>query len=212
MNLLRKTVFLVTGTASGIAAVLAYNPPHLNNQILASGNSIGSTTPPSTTPTSTPTSTQSAQSKSTQTPAQPNSKQTVPAQKTQVQSSQSSSSSSSTNSQPSATQTQAADTTQSSTTQPSSKSGTFVGDTSQTRWGPVQVQITVSAGKITDVQALQYPNGDGHSMQISSAMIPWLIQETLKVQSTNIMNISGATITGNGWKRSLASALQKAGL
>jgi len=43
-------------------------------------------------------------------------------------------------------------------------------------------------------------------------MIPWLTQETLKVQSTNIMNVSGATITGNAWKYSLASAMQQAGL
>ncbi|WP_022907939.1 MFS transporter, partial [Curtobacterium sp. B18] len=33
----------------------------------------------------------------------------------------------------------------------SSASGTFAGDTTQTQYGPVQVQITVANGKITDV-------------------------------------------------------------
>jgi len=90
---------------------------------------------------------------------------------------------------------------------------TFTGSTERNpRGGSVQVQITVNNGKITDVQALSYPDGDGRSQYISSVMIPWLTQETLKVQSTNIMNVSGATITGNAWKYSLASAMQQAGL
>lgn len=91
-------------------------------------------------------------------------------------------------------------------------SGTFQGDTSQTRWGPVQVQITVSDGKITDVSTLQYPNGDRRSQMISSQVIPWLQQEALQVQSANISGISGASYTSRGFTASLASALQKAGL
>ena len=34
---------------------------------------------------------------------------------------------------------------------------TFTGDVAQTQWGPVQVQITVDGGTITDVDVLQYP-------------------------------------------------------
>lgn len=98
------------------------------------------------------------------------------------------------------------------TQQNSGISGTFQGDTSQTRWGPVQVQIVINNGKISDVQTLQYPNGDRRSLSISNQVIPWLQEETLQIQSANISGISGATYTYLGFKASLASALQKAGL
>lgn len=91
-------------------------------------------------------------------------------------------------------------------------SGNFKGDTSQTRWGPVQVQVTLTDGKITDVTTLKYPNGDRRSQSISSQVIPWLQDEVLQVQSAQINGISGATYTSGGFKSSLASALQKAGL
>ena len=217
MNLFRKTIFLITGTVTGVAGVLAYNPPHISSA-MASGNSLptGSTPTQSSTQTSTDQSTQQSAQQSTssqQTPAQPQSKQTTPAKKT---------TSSQTNSQSSTTSNQSQTNTDSSNNQATSptpapvqasgKSGTFKGDVARTHYGPVQVQITVNNGKITDVQALSYPDGDGRSQYISSVMIPWLTQETLKVQSTNIMNVSGATITGNAWKYSLASAMQQAGL
>ncbi|NDA41874.1 MAG: FMN-binding protein, partial [Actinobacteria bacterium] len=40
----------------------------------------------------------------------------------------------------------------------------------------------------------------------------WLQDEVLQVQSAQINGISGATYTSGGFKASLASALQKAGL
>ena len=218
MNLLRKTIFLITGTVTGVAGVLAYNPPHISSA-MASGNSLptGSTPTQSSTQTSTDQSTQQSAQQSTssqQTPAQPQSKQTTPAKKTTPTQTNSQSSTSTTQTQ---TQTQTSSNSQTTSPTPapvqaSGKSGTFKGDVARTHYGPVQVQITVNNGKITDVQALSYPDGDGRSQYISSVMIPWLTQETLKVQSTNIMNVSGATITGNAWKYSLASAMQQAGL
>ena len=96
--------------------------------------------------------------------------------------------------------------------QSASTSGTYKGETIQTRWGPVQVQITVSNGKISDISTLQYPNGDRRSQMISSQVIPWLQQEALQAQSANISGIGGATYTSGGFINSLASALQKAGL
>ena len=88
---------------------------------------------------------------------------------------------------------------------------TFQGSTAQTKYGPVQVQIMVSNGQITNAEALAYPSRDRRSLQISHAVIPWLVQETLRIQSANVMAVSGATITTNAWNSSLASALQKAG-
>lgn len=91
-------------------------------------------------------------------------------------------------------------------------SGTFMGNTSQTRWGPVQVQVTLVNGRITDVTTLQFPSGDRKSQSISSRVVPWLQDEVLQVQSAKINGVSGATYTSGGFKTSLASALQKAGL
>lgn len=97
-------------------------------------------------------------------------------------------------------------------TKSAGSSGVFQGDTSQTRWGPVQVEITVADGKITNVSTLQYPSGDRKSMSISNQVLPWLQQEALRAQSANITGISGATYTSTGFITSLASALQKAGI
>lgn len=93
-----------------------------------------------------------------------------------------------------------------------SKSGVFAGDTAQTAWGPVQVQITVSGGQIMAATALQYPNGDRRSQSIAQQSIPYLIQQTLTTKSANVLGVSGASYTSDGWRRSLASARSKAGI
>ena len=90
--------------------------------------------------------------------------------------------------------------------------GTFDGNTSQTRWGPVQVRIVVKDGKIVAASALQSPDGDRRSADISRQAIPYLVQETLAAQSDQISGVSGASYTSNGWFTSLQSALKKAGL
>ncbi|MFJ2979975.1 FMN-binding protein [Curtobacterium sp. NPDC087082] len=98
------------------------------------------------------------------------------------------------------------------TTGGSSASGTFAGDTTQTQYGPVQVQITVANGTITDVTALQLTNSDGRSVQISQQAAPILRQEALQAQSAQIQSVSGATFTSEGYTTSLQSAIDKAGL
>ena len=91
-------------------------------------------------------------------------------------------------------------------------SGTFTGATAQTPYGPVQVQITVSNGKITAAKALQYPNRDFRSANISQQAIPYLVEETLQAQSSDIQGVGGASYTSQGWYDSLVSAIAKAGL
>ena len=214
--MIRKTAFLVTGTVTGLVAVLSYNPPKLENAIAASGTSTPNT---SSTTTSTNNDASSATSTKVNTPAQPaaGSKKSSASTQNSNTTSPSSSTSSSTSTQSDATNTTASssDVSTTSTTTPnqsSGTSGTYKGETVQTRWGPVQVQITVSGGKITDVSTLQYPNGDRRSLMISTQVIPWLQQEALQVQSANVSGVGGATYTSNGFRNSLASAIQKAGL
>ena len=82
----------------------------------------------------------------------------------------------------------------------------------QTRWGPVQVQITVDGGQITDVAAVQYPDGNGRDQEINSYALPVLAQEALAAQGANIDHVSGATVTSDGYVQSLQSALDQANL
>ncbi|MGN6160130.1 MAG: FMN-binding protein [Marmoricola sp.] len=88
---------------------------------------------------------------------------------------------------------------------------TVTGQVIQTRWGPVQVQVKVTSGKITTVSVLQYPSG-GRSDEINSYALPMLVSETVKAQSANIAMVSGATYTSDGYVQSLQSALDRAGL
>jgi uncharacterized protein with FMN-binding domain len=92
------------------------------------------------------------------------------------------------------------------------QSRTVTGSAIQTRWGPVQVQLTVAGGKITDVAMLQYPNGNGTDQQISSYALPILMQDTMSAQSANIQMVSGATYTSTGYLQSLQSAIDQAGI
>ncbi len=91
-------------------------------------------------------------------------------------------------------------------------SGTFTGTSVQTRFGPVQVQITVANGSITDVTALQLTDKDQRSVSISNRAAPVLRQEVLAAQSANVQGVSGATYTSDGYLSSLQSALDQAGL
>jgi hypothetical protein len=91
-------------------------------------------------------------------------------------------------------------------------SSTVTGSVVDTRWGPVQVQLSVAAGKVTDVSVIQYPNGNGKDQEINDYALPILTQETVDSQSADIDMVSGATVTSDGYIESLQSALDQAGL
>jgi uncharacterized protein with FMN-binding domain len=86
---------------------------------------------------------------------------------------------------------------------------TLTGDTVQTRYGPVQVEITVDGTKITAARAVRTPTGDRRSQDIASSSVPTLVQETLDAQSARIDTVSGATFTSEGYISSLQSALDQ---
>jgi uncharacterized protein with FMN-binding domain len=95
----------------------------------------------------------------------------------------------------------------------SSAAGTVVtGTVASTRWGPVQVQVAVSGGKITSVQVVQQPEGNRRDEEINASAVPTLVQETLDAQSAKIDMVSGATVTSEGYLQSLQSALDQAHL
>jgi len=95
---------------------------------------------------------------------------------------------------------------------PAPSSRTVSGPVVQTRWGPVQVEVTVKNGKLSDVSVPQYPNGNPRDQQINAYALPVLVQETLDAQSADIDMVSGATVTSDGYLQSLQGALDQAGL
>ena len=91
-------------------------------------------------------------------------------------------------------------------------SGTFTGALVDTRYGAVQVRITVSGQKVVDVQAVALPHDRARSAAISQYSAPILRSEAISAQSARIDVVSGATYTSVAYGRSLANALQQAHL
>ena len=98
-------------------------------------------------------------------------------------------------------------------TQPGTTTGTktIVGSTEQTPYGPLQVSVTFTNGKITAVKALQTPNRHGYSVQVNAYAVPILTQEAVTANSANIDTVSGATFTSQAYAQSLQSAIDKLG-
>ncbi|WP_456823831.1 FMN-binding protein [Cellulomonas sp. P5_E12] len=88
---------------------------------------------------------------------------------------------------------------------------TVVGTSVQTRYGPVQVSVTFTAGQITDVQTLQAPGGHRESVQINARATPILAQEVIAAQSAQIDTVSGATYTSEAYARSVQAAIDQQG-
>lgn len=88
---------------------------------------------------------------------------------------------------------------------------TFTGDAVESGYGPVQVEITVEAGRITDAIGTQQAT-DGRSQQIASYALPQLEQQAVSAQGAGIDGVSGASYTSAGFQQSLQSALAQAGL
>ena len=89
---------------------------------------------------------------------------------------------------------------------------TVTGAVAQTIWGPVQVQLQVKSGTITQVRILQYPSGNSRDVELAQYALPILMRETTQAQSARIDMVSGATYTSQGYLQSLQSALDQAHL
>ena len=89
---------------------------------------------------------------------------------------------------------------------------TYDGSVVSTRYGNVQVQITVEDGKVTKSIVLQVPWNDRKDQEINSRAVPTLNAETVQAQSADIDMVSGATYTSKGYIESLQAALDQAHL
>ncbi|MFG2822348.1 FMN-binding protein [Kitasatospora sp. NPDC048365] len=95
---------------------------------------------------------------------------------------------------------------------PASTGRSVTGDAVNTRYGPVQVKVTLDGTKITRIDVVEYPSHDRKDQEINSYAIPLLNQEAIAAQSADIDVVSGATYTSDGYTGSLQSALDKAGV
>ena len=222
---IKRPLMILGSTVGAVAAVLSYHPaasgtaaplpsaPEAPVDAPVTSSDVTPTPTPTETPiaSSTPTPSASASAAATKSATKSATKPATKKSATKKSSGAGTSANATTDTAPSAS---AAPTpTPDPTPAPKvAKDQTVTGATAQTRWGPVQVQITVKDGKIVDAVGLQYPNGDRRSQWISDQAIPWLVEETLSEQIANVQIIGGATYTSNGWRQSLASAMQKAGL
>jgi uncharacterized protein with FMN-binding domain len=184
---MKRALLIAGGTIGGLGVVLSVTPPNFGTSSGLGGGikTNGSTATPTTSPTTsatTPATTSPTNQATTSATPKATPKTTKKATPTATK--------------PAAT----------------GVSGVFTGAVSQTQFGPVEVQITVKNGKITDAKGLQYPNNDFRSQSISKQAIPFLVQETIAANSSNIQIVGGASYTSQGWYDSLVSALAQAGM
>lgn len=90
------------------------------------------------------------------------------------------------------------------------KDGSYTGTRADAIYGYIQVQATISGGKITQVTFLEYPNDHRESVMINKQAMPYLQQEAIQAQSANVDGVSGATDTSQAFVESLTAALNKA--
>ena len=192
---MKRFLLIAAGTVGGLGAVLSVTPPQLGATDLGLGLDMGTLT-------------------TAETPAQtPTVVQNTPATSAPMQSAtKPSATKPSTNNPTASTQTSAPVPAQTQATTPTvnSVNGTFTGPVVDVSYGNVQVQITVTNGKITDAKALIAPTGKND--KYTKMSLPTLRQQTLAAQSTSIQGVSGASYTTYGWRKSLQGAMVKAGL
>lgn len=93
----------------------------------------------------------------------------------------------------------------------SSSDGEWTGQSVSTRYGHVQVAVTIAGGTVTDVTAVHLTDADRRSVSISNRAAPVLRSEVLSAQSAHVSTVGGATYTSEGYLTSLQSALDQAG-
>ena len=84
-----------------------------------------------------------------------------------------------------------------------------VGSDIQYQYGDIELKVTMTAGKITDVSVVREDITDPHSQQIDQYALPQLRTEALQAQSASIDGVSGASYTSAAYEQSLQSAIDR---
>lgn len=81
---------------------------------------------------------------------------------------------------------------------------TVMGDVVQYRYGVVQLEITVSNGKVEKINEVQATASRGYTQAF-----PKLNEMALNAQSADFGNLSGATFVSEAYAKALSNALSK---
>jgi uncharacterized protein with FMN-binding domain len=90
------------------------------------------------------------------------------------------------------------------------RDGVYVGPAADAYWGLIKVRATISGGQLVTVDILQYPSDRQTSRSINRRALPILKTEVIQAQSARVNIVSGATLTSQAYRKSLAGALSKA--
>ena len=98
------------------------------------------------------------------------------------------------------------------TTSPAPTAATHLtGEDVSYRYGDIQLRVTVSGGRITDISVPQESAPGQRSQSINSQAIPVLTREALAAQGLQFDVVSGATFTSDAFAQALQSALAREG-
>lgn len=85
------------------------------------------------------------------------------------------------------------------------KDGTYTGE-AQGFGGPVDVEVIIENGKISEINITSAEKEDGAYLSIAEDIIPTIIE----AQSADVDTISGATFSSTGIKEAVTQALEEA--
>jgi hypothetical protein len=89
-------------------------------------------------------------------------------------------------------------------------SRTAVGAVRQTPFSVIQVQATLTDGRLTDVRTIELTGSDPKTQAINRRAEPLLRAAALKAHSADIDVVTGATYTSRSWIDSLEAAIEEA--
>jgi len=92
---------------------------------------------------------------------------------------------------------------------PPSNRKTFTGTREQNPYGAVQLEITVQGTRMVDIRAIEMPDSESRSDQLSDQVSVQLREEALQEQGSDLDTVSGATETSVSYRDSLRAAIEE---
>ena len=92
---------------------------------------------------------------------------------------------------------------------PPSNRKTFTGTREQNPYGAVQLEITVSGSRMVEIRAIEMPDSESRSDQLSDQVSVQLREEALQEQGYDLDTVSGATETSVSYRDSLRAAIEE---
>lgn len=203
---MKRAPIIITSTVAGLAGLLTFHTSsNGTTSAFGAGARLGATaaTSGATSPTSSSTSSTPGTTTTTKAP-------TTTTLKPTPTTAANGNASSTTTRTVKPTTTTAAPTTTTAPASGAMRNGTATGEQVNYNFGVLDVQVTVSGGKITSVTVPSIDDGGNpRSQQIDQYAIPILEQEVMQAQSANVQSVSGASYTSAGFLQSLQNAISK---